>query len=339
MNTPQEIASAKLLKEMRGWHAIELTSHANSYDRSIVGSGTKGSNSSEYDFHYIETSTHQRYGDFVLKDYQGAAHIEAFCDGKRNINFHYAVSKPKLLTEVRIERHFMGEGSSLWVDIPIPYYYFYAGMIPLYQAISKATLRGTSKILGRECDVFHVKQVPMAKGEPLEVVFHLDHETAIPLRVEMFLDAEALAANRSHHRWEAASFDIVQGYHIPLKSGLVHQAYSGPSSTGKMVSELTTKVEVKEIHFDRSYPSATFVTQLPTSVPIFDSFTGKIRPPSTVDVDSLRTATSDGPEVADGLTITSQVSIGFGILVLVACSLIAIRRFIKTHRRNNVKTH
>jgi len=326
MSTPQELAAAKLLVEMRGWRSIEFQAHTEQINRETTASGGSRSENVQFDYRYIETSKGQRYADSLGKGPGGVVREEAFCDGKRCANMHYEYNKPNKLAYITIERSFMREANFPSLGAPDPRCHFFAGRIPLYEAIARAVHLRSSRVLGRDCDVFLLSKVPMDKGATAEEIYYLDRATGVPLRLEFYNNPDAIPAGRWNYMWEASTLDTVQGYHFPLHSSFQNRAYAGPEPTARYSVDTTAKVEVKDLHYDRPYPATAFWPEPRTDVTVFDSFKGKITQATTIDPDSLRDISAEQPEGGALLSKAGTWSLVLGFVILVVALVVWVRR-------------
>jgi hypothetical protein len=177
---------------------------------------------------------------------------------------------------VLIKKSYKYEGKIPWNFRPFPLRYFYAGQIPLPQRLKDAEPLGEEKCLDRLCERFLFRQFK-AGTQPFDMVFSLDRETGVPLKLTIYNDPKGLADDYPSSIWRALSFDEIEGRHIPLKSEeLVYvsrtsSAGSAPTSGTQPKVFLQTLSKVESIHFDRDYPSTLFWPRIEPSAAVIDT--------------------------------------------------------------------
>ncbi len=156
-----------------------------------------------------------------------------------------------------IERGFGFEPRFGFYDAPQPYQWYYVGVTPLVESLADGVPQADREVMGRPCLVFHFKDIGVRRHQSL--VFALDKQTAIPLKVTAYDDAEAITEQRPNWDWEAKSLDVVGGRHFPRLSRNVTYAWTKGKS-GEWVSRvtITQEIHVDEIDFDVGIPDAEF---------------------------------------------------------------------------------
>ena len=191
--------------------------------------------------------------------------------------------------------------------------YLYVGKTPIYEALPSAVnLRG-GRVLGCDVDRFLFKRVLWGKVEQ-DLVYSLDRETAIPLKVESFVPEADRQADRPDWAWSVTRLETVQGHPVAMESE--HQTWSAAKVGSSRQLYRISKETVESIGFDRS----TFWPKTTGEAPVIDSIAGKVKEPSKPAL---------APEVKAGTAIrvapeTSWVpAISAGGLVLGVAVLIA----------------
>jgi hypothetical protein len=198
----------------------------------------------------------------------GGNHHHAYCDGRRCATVSYDAENWESEQEViEIGRDFMGEAGIGHTSRPEPLAYFHVGKVPLYEALPRAEHIGEGEQIGRDCDVFRFDRVDWAM-QTLDLTYHLDSETAVPLRVEARHSAGSKFEGAPSWRWEAESLDEVGSFHLPLNSKLV----SYRPSTGAKSLELGITVE--DVRFDQPHARSTFWPTYQPGVVVYNSIDG-----------------------------------------------------------------
>jgi hypothetical protein len=336
MATPAEIAAKKLAWEVGSRKSVELNITTKITAHIINPNFPKGFDSLEE--HYIETAAGQRFGEMQgLKSGKVVTRIQHFSDGSKFADVQFSARNPDRQMNIFIKRQYATEGQDDRKEIPQPLLYLYVGRTPLHEALPKGQYLGTDKVMGRECDLYLFTKVRWAVVQ--DQVFHLDRETAIPLKVEIFLNQAARERKETAAEWVAESLDKVQGHYIPLKSTLIARNPEG-------MPKLTWNYTVKMIAFDKEYPASTFWPTPQPGVTMFDATTGKAKTlpgektaeskatiPAREDTGS-QTQSSAAPSTASTQAVppenwsasTSKVSLGLGCAILFAGLLLWWRR-------------
>ena len=126
-------------------------------------------------------------------------------------------------------------------------------------------------MIGRTCDNFHFKEVgPVGKQQSL--VYSLDQQTSIPLRVAAFSGPEQLKNHVPNWVWEAKTLDVVSGRHI-VRSSTYSSFGVRKTEAGHWVSDLKMcrMIEVNEVTFDKPIEHAAFWPIFQPGVQVMDS--------------------------------------------------------------------
>ena len=161
-------------------------------------------------------------------------------------------------------------------DSPAPIRYYHVGLVPLHDALAKAERLGHDQVIGRTCDNFHFKEVgPVGKQQSL--VYSLDRETSIPLRIAAFSGPEQLESHVPNWVWEAKTLDLVSGRHVARSS-----TYSSfgvkKTDAGHWVSEpmMSRTIEVNEVTFDSPIAHAAFWPTFQSGAEVMDSIANAV---------------------------------------------------------------
>ena len=206
----------------------------------------------------------------------------------------------------------------------MPLLYHYVGREPLHEALPEAEHLGADRVAGRDCEIFRFAQVEWTS--PQDLVYHLDKETSIPLKVESFRDRASFDAGKPLWVWTADKLERVDGHPVVRDSTQVDYAAGGAEPA------FTRTFRVESIAFDKDYPASTFWPVFQPGVGVLDVIAGKsYREPGADPEAEVDASASRGGEAA---TTTAQplqaippghwtstlstVSLGLGISVLVA---------------------
>lgn len=118
----------------------------------------------------------------------------------------------------------------------------------------QAQRTGEDTCLDRPCVVFlfpHFK----TDTEFQDLVYHLDRETGVPLKVEAFKDEATRLAGNSSWIWQAESLDEVQGFHVPLSSS--YQSFNKDKNAKDPIA-ISSKTKIESIYYNKSYSESQF---------------------------------------------------------------------------------
>jgi hypothetical protein len=319
MAGPAEVAAQRLSWEMESWKSIELRSHedfVNSEDHDpsqFSGYHCK--------YHYIETAAGERMFEERLVP-QGSKETFVsinYTDGKRSAT----LLRPEIdgvgKDQIDIKQAFATETDGRTYR-PVPLRYYYVGLEPLPEVLSKAVHQGTRRHLDRDCDLFLFAGVRSGQGTT-DYVYWLDHASSIPLKVEFYEGEKARSENRPLAVWSAESFDKVEGRHLPLRSELVHLGAAGPR-IGDV--EGRYQVVVDSVNFDREFPKSTFWPVITSDATVYDFVHNKVTSPKKPSADTQGTTASPpirAVESSDGVLSSSTLVMFIGVTIL-ACGLL-----------------
>jgi hypothetical protein len=221
---------------------------------------------------YFETDKGERYFDERASvPSQPVSHKSSYCDGKRTVHIRFSPGDSGSQQTASIGHDFKTESRFGFRDAPAPIRYYHVGLVPLHDALANAERLSDDLVIGRACGSFHFRDVgPVGKQQSL--VYSLDHETSVPLRVAAFRGPEQLKNRVPNWVWEAKTLDVVSGRHIARSS-----TYSSfgvrKTEAGHWVSDLTMcrLIEVNEVTFDKPIEHAAFWPIFEPGVQVMDS--------------------------------------------------------------------
>jgi hypothetical protein len=118
--------------------------------------------------------------------------------------------------------------------------------------------------------LFTVKSVRTTQ----EVLYYLDDETSLPLKIEAYSDARACAEGLPNWRWEAKSFDVVDGFHLPLRSTDSTFVQVANRATDK--PKMSIDVTVEQIHLNQPYEARLFWPEIQPGAHVVEAVRDKI---------------------------------------------------------------
>jgi hypothetical protein len=226
----------------------------------------------------------------------------------------------------------MREESGGYVMRPEPIRFHYVGLTPLYEAIPGAERIGRSRVADRDCNVFLFRAVPGARSSQ-DLVYHLDDQTSVPLKVEAFANEARRRADKPSWAWEALTLDEVQGFHVPFKSKRRGYIVSDESPSRE---KSITDYAIDSVRFNQSFPTSTFWPTPEEGVVIndliektlYDDTPGKEAPTSEAPK-AKATAVVERPAASPAPTSgASYVGAGVGL----ATAVLAVAIFWKVRR-------
>lgn len=325
METPNEIAAERLAWEMGAWNSIELrmrhdfTSHkADPLDPPVFD---------RVEEHYIETALGQRYYETLSidsKSDQITFRLIRYGQEGRSVDVTYDRENTSKQYHALVKRAFANEDKSDRPEKPIPHVFYYVGRKPLYEVLPEAEYIGTDQVLGRDCEIFRISQVQW--HTPQDLVYHLDKETSIPLKIESYRDEESRVERHPQWVWTADAIEQFDGHPVVVKSTQLD--YTAPGSE----LSFTRTFQVQSISFNKDYPESMFWPDLQPGITVFDTITGKTYPApgdprerqgdESANRESVATTSTSSPLQAlppsHWTSAFSTLSLGLGISVLLA---------------------
>lgn len=223
--------------------------------QSKMATAKKSTEVTEYN-DYIQTTKGERFYDRTILFSGMKIHRAAYCDGARcaTVRFNNASDKPAAIV---VTNKFLDDMGANSLSIPLPFRAYYVGPKPLIEELSKARRMPDGNVLGRPCNVFLFESVgPPSRKE--DFTYHLDKETAVPLRVACYSAPEHLKVDRPYWSWEATTFDEVAGHHVPLKSRETIFDITNLSRDVNPKVNITSDITVDVIEFDHEFAKAAF---------------------------------------------------------------------------------
>jgi len=254
MSKPIELVIADLLRETGSWDSIDA--HINITQTLFIAIGDNPPKTSVGEEHYIETFRGQKF--YRTTENQSGTEVVGllgYSDGVRcaSVEFKRPPEQDQQHS-ITVTKTFMNEQLTGYVMRPDPLRWHFVGLIPLHEAIVKASQIGTDRVAGRGCDVFLFSAVPGQRGTQ-DLVYHLDRATSLPLKVEAFANQDRLKSAEPSWIWEAASLDEVQGFHVALSSRYTSFVLTEAASPTK---QLTNEYKIDALKFNKSYDASTF---------------------------------------------------------------------------------
>ncbi|MDE2507651.1 MAG: hypothetical protein KGM43_10595, partial [Planctomycetota bacterium] len=250
--------------------------------------------------HYVETTGGERYYD--TKGFLGetpTARSVGYCDGKRCARVEYERGDLEKQESFIVSNAFMGEGTNNSTDRPRPYYYYFVGKTPLYEALPRAEHLGIVRFLGRDCDSFLFSNIPWAMLTQ-NIVYTIDKESGVPLRVASFVDVDDIAKTRPLWSWDAKNFGVLDNHHIVIDSEHVLFGKPGTQYEGQTLVKHTYHVE--SASFNHTYPHSMFWPETRQSDALFvDSIAKKIEVPKAAP--NAKTNLSGGVQAANPIRV------------------------------------
>lgn len=246
-------------------------------------------------------------------------------DGSATTSIAYGPDDFDKQQVVRVDRHFLNEDGNNNREMPASLKYLYVGRKPLYEALAEAKDLGPAEVLGRPC---HKLLFPgVQRMTTLDEVYYLDDATAIPLKVDVYRNPEALEKDRKFGSWTAEKIEIVDGHAItPISSTVSY------NNDGAVM--VTWKHRIDSIRFNGEIPASTFKPALDPGVTILNSVTKRYSqaPGAKSKVATMPTATvaPTGPPPtaeppADHTAAWTAASIFTGCTLLAAAAIAAWR--------------
>lgn len=294
--------------------------------------------------HYIEKATGERYYDHRITAEDGRAIylVTYYFDGRRGLDLTFDKREPSRQLHGVVHRHFANESRGPRAFLPVPLLYNKVGLLSVHEALPGATPLGETQVLRRTCDQF---LFPQAKFVPnMDLVYSLDRESSIPLKVEAYLDEAGRATDQPIWGWTATRLDTIQGRPVVVRS---EQREFMPEE-GELKLHMVRTFTIEEAAFDKDHPPATFWPVLQAGVKVFNPETGEVDetlggPVPAADTSNPTTslpATGPGSDAVSigapppiraevprpWTTYTAPVGLTLGTAALIAGFILMIRR-------------
>lgn len=268
-DTPQERAAAKIEWEMGTWKSIDfhMIKKVQLFGE-LAHFAKRPMFCDNHDFRCFETALGQRkceskslLGDSLLR------REEAFFDGKRGANIVYGGPDFGTMAQVEVFPHYPRFGQTEYSNRPEPLVHYYVGFEPLYRALPHSEYLGVESVLGRPCDLFLFPQVKL--GATQDLVYFLDHETGVPLRVRAYKTRDDLKAARPVYDWSATALKTVQDHLFVVSSR--KEGYSRVDASIVSVSDFN----VESVEFGKDHSASEFFPVIPPGTTVIDAIVGK----------------------------------------------------------------
>jgi len=280
-NTEQTLD--RLTREAKSWKSIEFKTS----QEFVNSSGSDDKNVYQkalFKEHYVETALGQRYDQIIDLPTGGREKLaEYYCDGEKCADVAFEGGFGTKQSQVSIKRSFKSE-AQVGVNfraIPLRYLY-YAGNPPLAETLRDAESLGRATVLGRACDAFLLRR--FSHGVTIcDLVYTLDRETGVPLKLVGYNDDTGYAAARPSWRWEVLKADSIQGHLFPMDSEEVIY-FPPPNGKDPKARDRSAEVvfrtthHVESVRFDGDYPKTTFWPKIAPEANVFDSINHRLTP-------------------------------------------------------------
>jgi hypothetical protein len=225
---------------------------------------------------YYETAGGERFFDERMTEAGKLPNrLTFYCDGTKCANVRYMPDDPERQQMVAISHDFMIESKTGYRDGPEPFRYDHVALTPLHEALPAAEPIGHDRVVSRSCNLFHFKEVGLP-GHKQSLVYSLDEETSVPLKVAAYRNPEQIRENVPNWVWEATTLDTISGRHYPRKSKYSSFRVS-KGDDGHWVSKphLSKTIDTSEITFDADIPKTAFWPAIQPGVLVFDGVAKK----------------------------------------------------------------
>ncbi|MFO0958892.1 MAG: hypothetical protein U0800_15930 [Isosphaeraceae bacterium] len=218
--TPIEIVADRLAWLLKSWSSIEWRVRLDYKNVNFTESGGAHLYSAYTEFgHYVETAAGLRLSEeeLQLADSNTGSINRYYCDGKRCSHLYRKREQAPDEGQVRINR-FFGNEETGHSHRPEPFQSFYFGLRSLDKAIREAESLGEGVHASRPCDLFLLRK----ETDGGSVVYFLDRETSVPLKVVHYATEADRQADRVLFEWSGKAIERREGYPIVPASELVH---------------------------------------------------------------------------------------------------------------------
>lgn len=263
--TPIETVADRLAWLLKSWTAIEWRVRKDYRNLSLTDSGgSRLFDAYEEIDYYVETATGLRLYQEELHPTDSAAGSTSvnYYDGKRCATLYRKADQGPDEGQVRITRSF-GIESSGGSHRPTPFDTFYFGLRPLDKAIREAVALGEGVQAGRPCDLFLLRKAQ----DGASVVYFLDRETSIPLKVVHYATEADRRADRVLFEWSGTALERRDGYPIVPTSDFVHYRHE---PDGSKVALYRLRYRVEDFRLNQSYDVAVFRPEIKSRMTVLD---------------------------------------------------------------------
>jgi hypothetical protein len=222
---------------------------------------------------YLETKDGRRTYDQVLTiPGKAVSHTAYFCDGSQCASVEYDKNAPQRQMRISIVNEFGHEGRFGYSEAPEPLKYYRVGLTPLHEALPGAEFVRIEQVIGRDCDVYHFREVAGQAGKTQSLIYALDRETGIPLRVSAYPHPEQIEQATPNWVWEAKTVDRDGGGPIARTSTYAsYKLTRGDDGRWSSSPNLFQDIRVEEVEFNGAVAKSSFWPTLQPGVSVFDS--------------------------------------------------------------------
>ena len=218
MDKDRDLLIERLTHEAGSWKSIELKTNQDF----VNSSGSQDPSMYQraiYHEDYIETVLGQRFDRCLDVPAGGVEKLaEYYCDGVKRADVSFDAGAGSKQSQINIKKSFKYEAHYGMNFRPFPLrYLYYVGNIPLPRALKDAETLGPATVLGRPCETYLLRRFTLGLS-PCDLVYTLDRESGVPLKLVGYNDAAGYTGGRPSWRWEALGVEQVQGHLFPAKS-------------------------------------------------------------------------------------------------------------------------
>ncbi|MGE3822114.1 MAG: hypothetical protein AB7I30_22090 [Isosphaeraceae bacterium] len=245
---------AALMKQMGAYDSIEV--HVRLKAELLVAMAGAKPNWGMRSETYREAGPQRRwYSDVELGEDGTPPESVGFGCLKGDLSATVSPASPSrgLPRSITLGRDFLGEKARGFSIKPKFLMFRDVGLTPLHEAILRATRAGTDTVCGRSCTVYHFPGVAGARSTQT-LVYALDDETAVPLRVTAYRDAEAIERGRPNWEWVTLELGSVGDLSYAKESR--HTSYT--FEEGRLVPRIVETHVVERVELDKSFKETDF---------------------------------------------------------------------------------
>ena len=314
----------RLRLEMQSWNSVEMTVRREQTMQNVPARVKDPTVRVEE--HYIETKLGQRLLEEVSTSADGKTKRQLdYSDGERCARVFFDASNSHQ-TQIDITNRFSSEHEIGFTRRPEPFFYYYVGKVPIFDALRTAQPLGEGQAMGRPCDLYLFTGVKLVES-PLDAVYYLDQETSAVLKAEFFKAGGERNSSEAIRIWEAKSLDAVDGdHHIAFKS---ENQFFQKSSAGRLPL-LTNTVVIESVHYNGEFDAKTFWPVYQPGVLVNDTIKKTFyRSPATVQTPATTTtgaATLAPTQPWSWESLASPVIVCLGLFIIALAVTIGRRK-------------
>lgn len=245
-----------------------------------------------------------------------------YSDGRRSAEVSYGPGQLEQQAQVYVGRDFGREARVGFAQAPPPLRYYYVGLTPLPEALPDAVPLGTGTVLGRPCTTVRFDGVGRS-SRPQALVYHVDTEAGIPLKVTAYENPEFLARDLPNWRWEATRVASIQGRLFPMASTYTSYVVLDRDQPGRESAhrDVEVQIDVARATFDRAVPRQAFWPAYQPGVFVLDTVAKRSYRVPGGAAPETRSGTGEPIRVnppAGGWLVGTGIGLSLGVLLLAA---------------------